>query len=70
VGIEPSTPLEQAFPLLFLCSDAAAGITGTTMITDSGYMSSGVTGVYAPVIVPSQMLMGRLGLDPIGSKDG
>lgn len=70
VGIEASTPLEQAFPLLFLCSDAAAGITGTTMITDSGYMSSGVTGVYAPAIVPSQVLMGRLDLDPIGSKDG
>ena len=23
VGSEPSTPLEQAYPLVFLCSDAA-----------------------------------------------
>ena len=29
-GIGPSTPLEQAYPLVFLCSDAAAGITGIT----------------------------------------
>jgi hypothetical protein len=28
VGIEASTPLEQAYPLVFLCSDAAAAITG------------------------------------------
>ena len=25
VGIEASTPLEQAYPLVFLCSEAAAG---------------------------------------------
>jgi len=70
VGIEPSTPLEQAFPLLFLCSAAASGVTGITMVTDSGYMSSGITGVYPPAIVPSQMLMGRLSLDANDSKDG
>ena len=29
-GIEASTPLEQAYPLVFLCSDAAAAITGIT----------------------------------------
>lgn len=43
VGIKASTPLEQAYPLVFLCSDAAAGITGITMITDAGYVSSGIT---------------------------
>jgi NAD(P)-dependent dehydrogenase (short-subunit alcohol dehydrogenase family) len=43
VGIEASTPLEQAYPLVFLCSDAAVGITGITMITDAGYVSSGIT---------------------------
>ena len=31
VGIEASTPLEQAYPLVFLCSDAAAGVTGITI---------------------------------------
>src|SRR5436305_3444860 len=43
VGIEASTPLEQAYPLVFLCSDAAAAISGVTMVTDAGYFSSGVT---------------------------
>jgi enoyl-[acyl-carrier-protein] reductase (NADH) len=43
VGIEAATPLEQAYPLVFLCSDAAAGITGITMITDAGYFAAGVT---------------------------
>ncbi|MEL7209723.1 MAG: SDR family oxidoreductase, partial [Actinomycetota bacterium] len=30
-GTEASTPLEQAYPLAFLCSDAAAGISGITL---------------------------------------
>jgi NAD(P)-dependent dehydrogenase (short-subunit alcohol dehydrogenase family) len=47
VGIEASTPLEQAYPLLFLCSDAAAGVNGITMITDAGYVGSGITGSFA-----------------------
>ena len=51
VGVEASTPLEQAYPLVFLCSDAAAGITGITMITDAGYASSGVTGSF-PAATP------------------
>jgi NAD(P)-dependent dehydrogenase (short-subunit alcohol dehydrogenase family) len=43
VGIEPSTPLEQAYPLVFLCSDAASYINGITLISDAGYVSSGIT---------------------------
>lgn len=43
VGLEPSTPLEQAYPLVFLCSDAAAGITGMSIISDGGYYSSGLS---------------------------
>src|SRR5437763_1691816 len=43
VGIEASTPLEQAYPLVFLCSDAAGVITGVTLVTDAGYVASGVT---------------------------
>jgi NAD(P)-dependent dehydrogenase (short-subunit alcohol dehydrogenase family) len=42
-GIEASTPLEQAYPLVFLCSDAASGVNGVTVITDAGYVSSGIT---------------------------
>jgi NAD(P)-dependent dehydrogenase (short-subunit alcohol dehydrogenase family) len=48
VGIDPSKPVEQAYPLVFLCSDAAAGITGITMITDSGYFAAGVMGSFPP----------------------
>lgn len=45
-GIAASTPLEQAYPLVFLCSDAARGIAGVTLITDAGYVSSGLTGSF------------------------
>jgi NAD(P)-dependent dehydrogenase (short-subunit alcohol dehydrogenase family) len=42
-GIEASTPDEQAGPLVFLCSDAARYVNGITMITDAGYVASGLT---------------------------
>jgi aldehyde dehydrogenase (NAD+) len=41
-GVEVSTSVEQARPLVFLCSDAAAAISGITMITDVGYVSSAI----------------------------
>ena len=41
LGIDAATPMEQAYPLLFLCSAAASAISGVTLITDSGYMMSG-----------------------------
>ena len=59
VGIEPSTPLEQAYPLIFLCSDAAAAITGIIMVTDAGYMSSGVTGSFPGATAIANMLLFR-----------
>ena len=46
LGVEASTPLEQAYPLVFLCSDAAASIAGVTLVTDIGYFASGVSGAY------------------------
>jgi NAD(P)-dependent dehydrogenase (short-subunit alcohol dehydrogenase family) len=61
VGVEASTPLEQAYPLLFLCSAAASVITGITMITDSGYISSGVTESFPDATMVAQFLLGRLG---------
>jgi NAD(P)-dependent dehydrogenase (short-subunit alcohol dehydrogenase family) len=58
-GIQASTPMEQAYPLLFLCSDAAAGINGVTLITDAGYLSSGITGSFPNATMISKILMGR-----------
>jgi NAD(P)-dependent dehydrogenase (short-subunit alcohol dehydrogenase family) len=51
VGVEASTALEQAYPLVFLCSDAASAITGTTTISDAGYLSAGITGAF-PAATP------------------
>jgi len=59
VGIQASTPMEQAYPLLFLCSDAASVINGITLVTDAGYMSSGITGTFPNATMISKILMGR-----------
>jgi len=59
VGVEASTPLEQAYPLVFLCSDAAAAITGITLISDAGYMSSGITGSFPDATPAANFLLNR-----------
>ncbi|HEY3834343.1 MAG TPA: SDR family oxidoreductase [Acidimicrobiia bacterium] len=60
VGIEASTPLEQAYALVFLCSGAASVITGQTLITDAGYFPSGVTGSFPAATPVAQFLLGRM----------
>src|SRR3954454_22385467 len=55
-GIEPSTPLEQAYALAFLCSDAAAAVTGITMVTDVGYFASGLSGSFEAAAPVAQFL--------------
>jgi len=59
--VEAATPLEQAYPLVFLCSDAAAAITGQTLITDSGYFAAGMTESFPDATPAVQFLLGRLG---------
>jgi NAD(P)-dependent dehydrogenase (short-subunit alcohol dehydrogenase family) len=59
LGIQAATPKEQAYPLLFLCSDAAASINGITLITDAGYMMSGITGSFPSATMMAKVLMGR-----------
>jgi NAD(P)-dependent dehydrogenase (short-subunit alcohol dehydrogenase family) len=58
-GIEPSTPLEQAYALVFLCSDAAVAINGITLISDAGYMSSGITGSFPDATPIANLLLNR-----------
>jgi NAD(P)-dependent dehydrogenase (short-subunit alcohol dehydrogenase family) len=60
VGVKASTPLEQAYPLVFLCSDAASVITGQTLITDSGYFPSGITGSFPAATPVTSFLLGRM----------
>jgi NAD(P)-dependent dehydrogenase (short-subunit alcohol dehydrogenase family) len=59
VGIEASTPGEQAGPLVFLCSEAAAYLNGVTIVTDAGYVSSGITGSYPAATPVVDFLFGR-----------
>jgi len=58
-GIEPFTPMEQAYPLVFLCSDAAKAISGATLVTDAGYFSSGITESFPPATGITKFLTGR-----------
>jgi NAD(P)-dependent dehydrogenase (short-subunit alcohol dehydrogenase family) len=61
VGVEAATPMEQAYPLVFLCSAGASAINGITMITDAGYVSSGVTNSFPPAKEIAGLLLGRVG---------
>ena len=58
-GTAASTPEEQASVLAFLCSDAARYVNGITLITDLGYVSSGVTGSFAPAAPVVDFLRGN-----------
>jgi NAD(P)-dependent dehydrogenase (short-subunit alcohol dehydrogenase family) len=62
LGVEASTPLEQAGPLVFLCSEAAAVVTGITMITDAGYFSAGITNAFPTAAPVVNFLRGRYDL--------
>src|SRR3954453_20969646 len=59
VGVGAPTPAQPAYPLVFLCSDAAAAMTGITMISDAGYMSSGITGSFPDATAIANLLLNR-----------
>jgi NAD(P)-dependent dehydrogenase (short-subunit alcohol dehydrogenase family) len=59
VGIRPFTPLEQAYPMLFLCSDAASAITGTVLNSDAGWLSSAITRSFPNGTMFAKILLGR-----------
>jgi NAD(P)-dependent dehydrogenase (short-subunit alcohol dehydrogenase family) len=60
VGVDVLTPLEQAYPLVFLCSEAASSISGITLITDSGYFSAGTTESFPAATPVTNFLLGRM----------
>ncbi|MBX7448871.1 SDR family oxidoreductase [Mycolicibacterium sp. 3033] len=57
VGVAAATPMQQAYPLLYLCSDAASVVNGITLITDSGYLSAGITEAFPPGRPMATMLL-------------
>lgn len=59
VGLAPFTPVEQAYPLLFLCSDAAAAISGITLLSDAGWFSSAITGSFPNATFIANILLNR-----------
>jgi len=57
LDIEASTPEEQAYPLVFLCSEAARHVNGISFVIDAGFVSAASTGAFdAPFV---KMMMGR-----------
>jgi NAD(P)-dependent dehydrogenase (short-subunit alcohol dehydrogenase family) len=51
VGVDVLTPEQIAPAIAFLCSPAASGICGTTLLVDSGYVGAGITGaIDAPIV--------------------
>lgn len=61
VGVETSTPMEQAYPLVFLCSAAAAAVNGQILISDQGYVAAGITNAFPAAALAAQFLLGRMG---------
>lgn len=61
VDIPASTALEQAYPLVFVCSDGARAVNGITLISDAGYLSSGITESFPAATEIARFLLGRLG---------
>ena len=60
IDLEPFTPMEQAYPLVFLCSDAAKAISGVALVTDTGYFSSGLTESFPAATGITKYLTGRM----------
>jgi len=58
-GVPPSTPLDQAYPMAFLCSEAATAITGITLLSDIGWFSAGLTGSFPAATPITEFLMSR-----------
>lgn len=67
--IETASPQDQAYPLLYLCSDAASYITGATLLVDAGMTMSGLTRSFPAATPAARGLFGRLGEVLVGPDD-
>jgi hypothetical protein len=47
---------------VFLCSDAASAISGETLVSDFGYISSGLIGSFPSATPAARLMTGR---DPV-----
>lgn len=63
VGVEPSQPIEQAYGLVYLCSDAASATTGITLVSDAGWGSAALTRAFPPAEAMARLLFGRISLE-------
>jgi NAD(P)-dependent dehydrogenase (short-subunit alcohol dehydrogenase family) len=45
-GLKVLTPEQMAYPLAFLCSDAASGVSGTCLIVDQGLVGAALTDTF------------------------
>lgn len=60
LGVDASSPMDQAYPLVFLSSDAARAISGITLVTDLGYFAAGLTEAYPSATEMARFLTGKL----------
>ncbi len=61
-GSKVHTPEQMGDVMAFLNSDAACGISGITLLVDSGHTMASVTGAYAPGKPLIDLIMGKVKL--------
>ena len=59
-GTEHLTPAQMGDVIAFLCSDAASGINGVTLLVDGGHTMASLSGSYEPDQALMRMLAGRV----------